>query len=251
MNGKGNIDSAAVRALAALRPTDDLTDEELRLVDEEMRYSEECRRDVDAYARIVETLQTAGAEPSPTDGRPSLWNRIEPRLGPAGRLKARPWLPRVATWQLAAACGLLLAAHVFFERVPLLSGGSPLPQGNFRMSAPLSVVSSPGWERLPAESIDQIDEDGVIKPRSGILCSPYLGGGGALVDRMLPDSPAAKGGLRRNDVIVAADVGAERHVVKGPSGLAYILQRAKAGEPIVLEVIRGEAPIYVRLAGGR
>jgi hypothetical protein len=252
MNGKGNLDSAAVRALVALRPTEDLTDEELRLVDEEMRYSEECRREVEAYGRVVATLQAAGAEPSPTDDRPSLWNRIEPRLGPAGRLKTRRWLPRVATWHLAAACGLLFTAHLFFERLPVLSGRPPLARGGFQLADPLSVAPTTGPDRFIAESVDPIDEEGVIQPRSGILCSAYLGqGGGALIDRLLPDSPAARAGVRRNDVVVAAFLGEERQVIRGPSSLAFVVRRAKAGKPLVLEVVRGDKTHYIPLSGAR
>ncbi|MEB3307269.1 MAG: trypsin-like peptidase domain-containing protein [Cyanobacteriota bacterium] len=59
---------------------------------------------------------------------------------------------------------------------------------------------------------------------------------GALVQRVLDDSPAAKAGLRRGDLVVEA----AELPVKDPSQLLQQVERSAVGEPLTLRVIRGE-----------
>src|SRR5262245_644591 len=103
-----------VRELLALRPTDDLTDDERRRVDEALLYSEECRNELADYERCLAVLNTAAAEPSPTDDRPSLWKGLEPRLGPASRRFApRRLFAAIPTNWLTAAVFLLAAGNLY------------------------------------------------------------------------------------------------------------------------------------------
>ena len=58
---------------------------------------------------------------------------------------------------------------------------------------------------------------------------------GALVQRVLPDSPAETAGLRRGDLVV--QVAEER--VRNPSALLQQVEKAQVGQPLPLTVMRG------------
>lgn len=58
---------------------------------------------------------------------------------------------------------------------------------------------------------------------------------GALIQRVVPNSPAARGGLRQNDIIVEADGKA----IEGESALAETLKSKKPGDQLALTVLRG------------
>ena len=57
---------------------------------------------------------------------------------------------------------------------------------------------------------------------------------GALVQTVLPDSPAQRAGLRRGDLVVAA----AQHPVRDPQTLLQEVDQAAIGEPLPLEVLR-------------
>jgi S1-C subfamily serine protease len=57
---------------------------------------------------------------------------------------------------------------------------------------------------------------------------------GALVQTVLPDSPAQRAGLRRGDLVVAA----AQHPVRDPQTLLQEVDQAEIGEPLPLEVLR-------------
>ena len=59
---------------------------------------------------------------------------------------------------------------------------------------------------------------------------------GALVQRVLPDSPAEAAGLRRGDLVV----GVGETVVSGPSALLQQVEKAEVGSPLALKVVRGQ-----------
>src|SRR5262249_23143449 len=102
-----------VRELLALRPTDDLTDDERRRVDEALVYSDECRKELSDYENCLAVLQSAAAEPLPTDGRPSIWTKVEPRLGPPRRFAPRRLFGAIPTYWLTAAVLLLTAGNLY------------------------------------------------------------------------------------------------------------------------------------------
>ncbi len=58
--------------------------------------------------------------------------------------------------------------------------------------------------------------------------------GGARVTSVLPDSPAAKAGLKKGDVIV----GFQGDVIRGPARLTERIHAAKAGDAVTLDVVR-------------
>ena len=66
---------------------------------------------------------------------------------------------------------------------------------------------------------------------------------GALVQRVLDDSPAAKAGLRRGDLVV----GAAEFPVRDPSQLLQQVERSAVGEPLSLSVIRGQKELTLSI----
>jgi S1-C subfamily serine protease len=59
---------------------------------------------------------------------------------------------------------------------------------------------------------------------------------GALVQRVLPESPAEKAGLRRGDLVVeVAD-----QPVRNPAALLQQVEHSRVGEPLALKVVRGK-----------
>jgi serine protease Do len=69
---------------------------------------------------------------------------------------------------------------------------------------------------------------------------------GALLETVMPDSPAAKAGLREGDLVVEAD-GLK---VDGPVTFAVVLFNQKVGEALVLRVRRGVQETTVRVVVG-
>jgi membrane-associated protease RseP (regulator of RpoE activity) len=65
---------------------------------------------------------------------------------------------------------------------------------------------------------------------------------GVVVAGVMPDSPAAKAGLRRGDVITA--VGGQP--VRDPGELRHAIQQAGAGQEIALTVLRGQGKEEVK-----
>ncbi|GIX15266.1 MAG: hypothetical protein KatS3mg118_3225 [Paracoccaceae bacterium] len=61
---------------------------------------------------------------------------------------------------------------------------------------------------------------------------------GALVAEVTPDSPAAKAGLKRGDVIRAVD----GQTVKGPRDLTRLIATATPGSKVELELLRAGKP---------
>ena len=66
---------------------------------------------------------------------------------------------------------------------------------------------------------------------------------GALVQRVLPESPAEAAGLRRGDLVV--QVGEER--VRTPSALLQRVERAEVGSPLPLTVLRGQRELQLSI----
>ncbi|MFM7087132.1 MAG: trypsin-like peptidase domain-containing protein [Cyanobium sp.] len=66
---------------------------------------------------------------------------------------------------------------------------------------------------------------------------------GALVQRVIDDSPAQKAGLRRGDLVVAvAD-----QPVRDPAQLLQQVEQASVGEPLALNVIRGQRELSLTI----
>jgi len=66
---------------------------------------------------------------------------------------------------------------------------------------------------------------------------------GALVQQVLDRSPAASAGLRRGDLVVAAG----DRSVRNPSDLLTIVEGSSIGEPLSLQVVRGEETLSLAI----
>jgi S1-C subfamily serine protease len=66
---------------------------------------------------------------------------------------------------------------------------------------------------------------------------------GALVQRVLPDSPAEAAGLRRGDLVI--QVADER--VRTPSALLQQVERSEVGQPLPLTVLRGRRELQLSI----
>jgi S1-C subfamily serine protease len=69
---------------------------------------------------------------------------------------------------------------------------------------------------------------------------------GALVQKVLPESPAEKAGLKRGDLVVAiAD-----QDVRTPSALLQQVERSEVGQPLALKVLRGQRELQLSIRPG-
>jgi S1-C subfamily serine protease len=66
---------------------------------------------------------------------------------------------------------------------------------------------------------------------------------GALVQKVLPESPAEKAGLRRGDLVVRID----REPVLTPSALLRQVEKSQVGEPLPLTVVRGQRELELSI----
>ncbi len=112
----------------------------------------------------------------------------------------------------------------------------------------LGIFLAVGRDGLAGDKVKVVtiapDDDAEVELASGGGKGGYLGievredtkssEGGALVERVVDDSPAAKGGLKDGDVIVS--FGGD--VVRGPARLTEKLRAAKPGETVTLGVRR-------------
>jgi S1-C subfamily serine protease len=67
---------------------------------------------------------------------------------------------------------------------------------------------------------------------------------GALVQRVLEESPAAEAGLRRGDLVVAVG----ERVIRDPAALLQQVEDAAVGEPLPLTLIRGKRELTVSIS---
>jgi S1-C subfamily serine protease len=66
---------------------------------------------------------------------------------------------------------------------------------------------------------------------------------GALVQRVLPESPAEKAGLRRGDLVVAA----AEQVVPDPAALLRLVEASQVGDTLALTVLRGDQQLQLSI----
>jgi hypothetical protein len=235
-----------VRELLALRPTDDLTDEESRRVDEALVYSTSLRKELADYERCLAVLQTAGAEPSPTDDRPSLWKRIEPQLGPARRRFApRRFFEAIPTPWLTAAVFLLAIGNLYLLTVGQTTIGAERPLAGVRPGAGgLGNVVAEGLkaptvgERLVTNRfpvlVDPSDSRGRVRPLLGVTVLPVEGGEGVEISSILDSTSAEEAGLQAKDIILEIDGGK----VNGPGCLIGCLKKHSVGQRIEVTFLR-------------
>jgi S1-C subfamily serine protease len=66
---------------------------------------------------------------------------------------------------------------------------------------------------------------------------------GALVQRVIPESPADKAGLRRGDLVVRI----AQQLVSTPSALLQQVEKAQVGQPLPLTVVRGQRELELSI----
>jgi S1-C subfamily serine protease len=66
---------------------------------------------------------------------------------------------------------------------------------------------------------------------------------GALVQRVLPGSPAERAGLRRGDLVV----GAADRTVHDPAALLQLVEASQVGEALPLTVLRGDEELSLAI----
>jgi S1-C subfamily serine protease len=66
---------------------------------------------------------------------------------------------------------------------------------------------------------------------------------GALVQRVLPESPAEAAGLRRGDLVIAVD----HEAVGSPGALLQRVERSQVGRPLPLTVMRGQKELQLSI----
>lgn len=66
---------------------------------------------------------------------------------------------------------------------------------------------------------------------------------GALVQKVIPESPAEKAGLRRGDLVVRID----QEAVRTPSALLRQVEKSQVGHPLPLTVVRGQRELELSI----
>jgi S1-C subfamily serine protease len=66
---------------------------------------------------------------------------------------------------------------------------------------------------------------------------------GALVQKVIPDSPAEKAGLRRGDLVVRID----EESVSTPAALLRLVEKSEVGQPLPLTVVRGQRELELSI----
>jgi hypothetical protein len=235
---KKSSDYDKISHLIPLRVTEDLTVDESKSVDETARYDEQSRSELHAFSRTISVLHEAASAPLPEEsdvvrGEGSLWDRIEPRLGPAGKHRSRSmeWLP--TRYMVAACLGLFFLTGLSETKRFLPSGF-----GNWGGDSAISTVGLPGAMTsaphrqqghvqgiqvvvlpIPGESL-LVTELGMMICRIERLMQHKLGlpdQNGVVVTQVVPNSWADKAGIKPGDCIISVDkksVYAPRHTVE-------------------------------------
>lgn len=263
MKGRRNSEFEKISKLIPLRVTGDLTVEEARLVDEAVRYDERSRKELESYSRAVAVLQEAGSQPAPCESPiargegGSLWDRIEPQLGPAGRMRPRG-LERVPTRYMAAACIALLFVAAANETRRAVVPGAILPNANFQFAGNSGGASQAPSGRtgqrvqlqipIPAEFVRALMGEQMAIPEAGVvvvridriiqkqLHLPDLNG--VVVVQVQEGSLGHRSGLRIGDCIVAVN----GQSVYAPRHLRELLSKPPADGDFRFDLIRHEPP---------
>jgi hypothetical protein len=236
-------DEQEVRELLALRPTDDLTDDERRRVDEALLYSEECRDELAGYEKCLAVLQAAAAEPLPTDGRPSIWKRVEPRLGPPRRFPPRRFFASIPTYWLTAAVFLLAAGNLYLLTVGRTTNNQNGLNGQL-VADKTHLPAIPGPSATGETSfvnnrypvlVDPRDEHGRVRPLLGIVVMPCEGDdGGVEIQSIIDGTSAEDAGLQVGDILLSVD----GKKINNPGCLIGCLKQHGVGQRIELVFVR-------------
>lgn len=250
---KRNTDYEKVARLIPLRMTGDLNVDDARRVDETVRYDADSRTELESFNRTLAILQEAAQQPlnheSPVvRGEGSLWDRIEPRLGPVGKMRPRgmEWIP---TRYLAAACLLLAVITLATESGRMMVVRPVMPQGGASVE-PVGdqldrrrVTIDPRLYRwLQSTDTLALPETGLVIARINRLLQLQLqlaDLNGVVVSQVQPGSLAEMAGLQMGDSIIAIN----DEPVYAPKHLKELFDRFKDANEIRLDIIRKRATL--------
>ena len=244
----GSTECDRTRDLLPLRGSDDLTVEQAETVDQHVRYCQQCQDAYAAYQQIAEVMREAASESMPVDQSGSLWQRVEPQLGPAGRLRRRPF-GYLSTRQLAAVAAGLALLTIWLEYP---RQAEPWQQAQAPRRAGTSLVQ-------PAELEPLRPDVELIRPRLGVLVepvSPQLQAQQELADRcgavvvnVLKGSAADRAGLRTGDIIVNVDgktirspAELKHQIIQQPEGSTVRVQLYRQGQLLDITIQLGKSP---------
>ncbi len=131
---------------------------------------------------------------------------------------------------------------------PSTARGSAVP--SLGTSLEMSMFGTTGGAlAVPINDVRAVLDD----MRAGKLRRPFLGimpadhdGEGAEVVRVVPNSPAARGGIRLGDVVVALN----RTPVRRAADVTAFLRRMKPGDRVEIDVVRGKNRLKVSVQLG-
>lgn len=236
------LECGQVKNLLALRVSQDLDVDEAAMVDRHSRYCEHCRKKLASFSNAIAALREAGSCSTPIDDGPSLWDQIEPRLGPAGRQRriAFAW---ISTRQLAVACAALIALTVYLEgwtrgprMLPVADPVRPPVQeaNQFANQVPDAVIRP-----MLGVAVQQVDQ--AIAKRLGLNTQE-----GAIIAHVLPASAADLAGLQTADVILAVD----DVPIRSPQHLAIVIGSHRVGTALRMQIYRDGRIIQRRVVLG-
>ena len=114
------------------------------------------------------------------------------------------------------------------------------------MAAGNQVIAAPDAVAPEAAAVGEAKDVwlGLVSKRLPKLVGEHLGlapGNGLVVEMVVPDSPADKAGLKKDDVITK--LGDQKLVL--PEQLPLLLQGHKPGEVVTIEVLRDQQPVKI------
>jgi hypothetical protein len=263
---KKSTDFEKIAHLIPLRITDDLSTEEAKQVDETVRYDEKSRSELHSFQHIMGVLQEAASAPiknesSVVRGESSLWERLEPRLGPV--VRPRPSLyERIPTGYLAIAAGLLMCVTALTEfgaplhrALPVAmtqgwaqgnvqtvgndpAGGVPVVTNNPNVNLRVNVAVPIAGESIgiPALGLVVTRVERVVQRVTGLQDLNAV-----LITEVAPNSFADRCGLKKGDCLIR--VGQQR--IYAPLHAVEVLNAELVDGKASFEVIRGGQKVSV------
>lgn len=219
-----------VAHLLPLRVSDDLTADEAAFVDRYAKDNPDCQEELDAYAKCLDILRDAGREPLPVDGRPSLWKKIQPKLGTTDYKRRQAttsyWMAAAMSTPQLGVLAVALAGILFY----LASGRHGQVRKGDMMNINGKDAVQPVDNSLSGKTlgVNVASLDHALAEQMKLKSVA-----GAIVTEVIDGSAAAEAGLKPQDVIV----GINGKPCLSPNQLAKMIDESP--NPVIkLDVIR-------------